>query len=104
MKGAYQTILQHPANSRDLSLSLLTNDALEAPQSSHKGCSDVTSDTTNTASGTADIIPFGADDMDAFQLFAAEMFDPSIFEGFHQSPVDGMSFTNGIWEGFPCGG
>ncbi|CAF3498258.1 unnamed protein product [Fusarium graminearum] len=76
----------------------------EVLPSTHKGGSDMTSDTTGTAGGTADTMPFDADDMDAFQLFAAEMFDPSIFEGFHQSPVDGMSFTNGLWEGFPCGG
>nr|AMB48861.1 Zn(II)2Cys6 transcription factor [Fusarium camptoceras] len=76
----------------------------EVPSNLHKGCSDITSDNINAASGAADTIPFDADDMDAFQLFAAEMFDPSIFEGFHQSPVDGMSFATGLWEGFPCGG
>lgn len=78
--------------------------ALEVPSSSHKGVSDITSDNNNTAGGTTDTISLDTDDMDAFQLFAAEMFDPSIFEGLQQSPVDGMSFTNGLWEGFPCGG
>lgn len=85
-------------------ISLLKDADLEVLPSTHKGGSDMTSDTTGTAGGTADTMPFDADDMDTFQLFAAEMFDPSIFEGFHQSPVDGMSFTNGLWEGFPCGG
>ncbi|CEI63562.1 unnamed protein product [Fusarium venenatum] len=55
------------------------------------------------ASGTVDTMPFDDDGMDAFQLFAAEMFDPNIFKGFNLSP-EGVGFTDGIWEGFPCGG
>ncbi|GKU23152.1 transcription factor [Fusarium langsethiae] len=77
----------------------------EAGPSSFRGRSGgAISDASISASGTVDTMPFDADDMDAFQLFAAEMFDPSVFEGFHQSPIDGMSFVNGLWEGFPCGG
>lgn len=61
-------------------------------------------DTSLSASGSADTMNFSVDDMDSFQLFASEMFDPSVIEGFNQSPVDGMAFINGLWEGFPCGG
>jgi hypothetical protein len=41
--------------------------------------------------------------MEAFQLFSAEMFDPIIFDGMHQSPWDGMGSGNGLWEGFQPG-
>jgi hypothetical protein len=61
-------------------------------------------DTTLSTSGSADTMSFSVDDMDSFQLFASEMFDPSVIEGLNQSPVDGMAFINGLWEGFPCGG
>jgi hypothetical protein len=60
-------------------------------------------DASLSTSGSADTMSFSVDDMDSFQLFS-EMFDPSVIEGFNQSPVDGMAFVNGLWEGFPCGG
>ncbi|RAQ79198.1 C6 transcription factor [Aspergillus flavus] len=44
------------------------------------------------------------DDMEAFQLFSSEMFDPCIFEGFQQSPVEGAALGNGFWDGSPRGG
>ncbi|GKZ40036.1 hypothetical protein AbraIFM66950_002032 [Aspergillus brasiliensis] len=44
------------------------------------------------------------EDMEAFQLFSSEIFDPSIFEGFHQSPVEGIALGNGLWEESPRGG
>ncbi|KAF0645964.1 hypothetical protein FPSE5266_08122 [Fusarium pseudograminearum] len=76
----------------------------DVPPNPQNGSLDITSDTTNTASGVTDTMPLDEDGMDAFQLFAAEMFDPNIFKGFNLSPVEGVSFTDGIWEGFPCGG
>ncbi|KAF5709070.1 transcription factor [Fusarium mundagurra] len=75
----------------------------DVPPNPHKGSSNITSDTTNIASGIADTIPFDEDGMDALQLLAAEMFDPNIVKGFNLSP-EGVGFTDGIWEGFPCGG
>ncbi|KAF4336579.1 transcriptional regulatory [Fusarium beomiforme] len=63
-----------------------------------------THDNRSNAISSTDAMSFNLDTMDPFQLFASEMFDPAIFEHFHQSPVDGMSFSNGLWEGFPCGG
>lgn len=44
------------------------------------------------------------EDVGTFQLFTTEMFDPSIFEGFQQSPVEGVVFTNGLWGNDPSGG
>ncbi|KAE8341972.1 hypothetical protein BDV24DRAFT_150761 [Aspergillus arachidicola] len=44
------------------------------------------------------------ENMEAFQLFSPEMFDPCIFEGFHQSPVEGVTLGNGFWDGSPRGG
>ncbi|KAF5636860.1 transcriptional regulatory [Fusarium sp. NRRL 25303] len=61
-------------------------------------------DNGSSSAGSADAMSFNLDNMDPFQLFASEMFDPAVFDHFHQSPVDGMSFVNGLWEGFPCGG
>jgi hypothetical protein len=48
-------------------------------------------------------MPLNSEDMEAFQLFSAEMFDPIIFDGMHQSPWDGMGSGNGLWEGFQPG-
>ncbi|KAK7947826.1 uncharacterized protein PG986_008712 [Apiospora aurea] len=48
--------------------------------------------------------PLTTEDMEAFQLFTSEMFDPSIFEGFHQSPVEGIAYANGLWESDSHGG
>lgn len=77
------------------------NTALEiAPDAA----SAIMHDNGSSSTGSADAMSFNLDNMDPFQLFASEMFDPAIFEHFHQSPVDGMSFVNGLWEGFPCGG
>lgn len=59
--------------------------------------------TSNSATGLVGTMPLTASDMESFQRFTSEMFDPSIFEGFYQSPVDGISFPNGLWEGFPSG-
>ncbi|EWG54416.1 hypothetical protein FVEG_12635 [Fusarium verticillioides 7600] len=61
-------------------------------------------DNGSNSTGSADAMSFDLDNMDPFQLFASEMFDPAIFDHFNQSPVDGMSFVNGLWDGFPCGG
>ncbi|KAK6819309.1 hypothetical protein RU639_008038 [Aspergillus parasiticus] len=44
------------------------------------------------------------EDMEAFQLFSSEMFDPCIFEGFQQSPVEGVTLGNGFRDGSPRGG
>ncbi|KAJ1334956.1 transcriptional regulatory protein GAL4 [Microdochium nivale] len=38
--------------------------------------------------GGAYMVPLSEEDMEAFELFTSEMFDPSIFEGFQQSPVE----------------
>lgn len=40
-----------------------------------------------------------SEDMETFQLFSSEMFDPSIFEGFHQSPIDPRTIPAGPWDG-----
>jgi hypothetical protein len=48
-------------------------------------------------------MPLNPDDMEAFQLFSAEMFDPIIFDGMNQSPWDGTGSTNVLWEGFQQG-
>ncbi|KAH7028917.1 fungal-specific transcription factor domain-containing protein [Microdochium trichocladiopsis] len=40
-----------------------------------------------------------SEDMETLQLFSSEMFDPSIFEGFHQSPVDPRTISAGLWDG-----
>lgn len=51
--------------------------------------------------GSADTADFTMEDMDAFRVFTSEMFDPSIFEGFGQSPVEGIPLaTTGLWDGF----
>ncbi|RAQ51357.1 C6 transcription factor [Aspergillus flavus] len=44
------------------------------------------------------------EDMEAFQLFSSEMFDPCIFEAFQQSPVERATLGNGFWDGSPRGG
>lgn len=78
-----------------------TNVALEtAPDAASTSIHD----NGSISAGSADAMSFNLDSMDPFQLFASEMFDPAVFDHFHQSPVDGMSFANGLWEGFPCGG
>ncbi|KAF4496730.1 arylamine N-acetyltransferase [Fusarium agapanthi] len=41
-----------------------------------------------SSTGSADAMSFNLDNMDPFQLFASEMFDPAIFDHLHQSPVD----------------
>lgn len=58
------------------------------------------------AAGTdpAEAAVLSIEDMETFQLFTAEMFDPSIFEGFQQSPVEGVALANGLWENEPYGG
>ncbi|SPJ79286.1 uncharacterized protein FTOL_07677 [Fusarium torulosum] len=38
-------------------------------------------DTSLSTSGSADTMSFSVDDMDSFQLFASEIFDPSVIEG-----------------------
>jgi hypothetical protein len=49
---------------------------------------------------SAGTMPLNSEDMEAFQLFSAEMFDPIIFDGLSQSPWDGTSSANVLWEGF----
>jgi hypothetical protein len=60
--------------------------------------------TFDPATGSAEPVLLNVEDMEAFQLFSSEMFDPSIFEGFHQSPVEGITWGNGFWDGSPRGG
>jgi hypothetical protein len=43
------------------------------------------------------------EDIEAFQLFSAETFDPSIFEGFDQSPWDDLSSASAVWNGSTSG-
>jgi hypothetical protein len=49
-------------------------------------------------------MPLSEDDMDAFQFISSEMFDPSVFEGFNLSPVDGLNNPSGGWNGYSGGG
>ncbi|KAJ4373761.1 Transcription factor FBD3 [Neocucurbitaria cava] len=58
----------------------------------------------NQSTGLVGTRALTVEDMEALQRFTSEMFDPSIFEGFEQSPVDGIAFANGLWEGFNGGG
>jgi len=48
----------------------------------------------------AETMPLNSDDMEAFQLFSTEMFDPIIFDGMNHSPWDGTGAANVLWEGF----
>jgi hypothetical protein len=48
-------------------------------------------------------MPLNPDDMEAFQLFSTEMFDPIIFDGMNQSPWEGTSSANVLWDGFQQG-
>ncbi|KLU89832.1 hypothetical protein MAPG_08801 [Magnaporthiopsis poae ATCC 64411] len=58
------------------------------------------SGTAPTGSST-DAADFTTEDMETFRVFSSEMFDPSIFEGFGQSPVEGIPLaTTGLWDGF----
>ncbi|GIC92489.1 fungal specific transcription factor domain-containing protein [Aspergillus udagawae] len=52
--------------------------------------------TIDPATGLAEPVLLNVEDMEAFQPVAPEMFDPSIFEGFHQSPVEGITLGNGF--------
>ena len=52
---------------------------------------------------SAGTIPLNSEDMEAFQLFSTEMFDPIIFDGLNQSPWDGTGSANVLWEGFQQG-
>jgi hypothetical protein len=90
----------------------ISNEILEVPGNIQEGRTDATSTlnnlssaTTGQASASAAAPPFNAEEMDEYQMFAAEMFDPSTFDGFlDSSSVDGQSFVHCLWEGFPCGG
>lgn len=53
--------------------------------------------------GSTGTMPLNPEDMEAFQLFSAEMFDPIIFDGMHHSPWDGTGGGNALWEGFQPG-
>ncbi|RDW79353.1 hypothetical protein BP6252_03991 [Coleophoma cylindrospora] len=59
--------------------------------------------TSNSSTSLVGTMPLTVEDMETFQRFTSEMFDPSIFEGFYQSPVDGIAFAKDLWEGFPGG-
>lgn len=53
--------------------------------------------------GSAGPISLNSEDMEAFQLFSAEMFDPIMFEGLNQSPWDGMPSGSSLYDGFALG-
>ncbi|KAI9924668.1 hypothetical protein ASPWEDRAFT_183615 [Aspergillus wentii DTO 134E9] len=86
----------------------------EAAPNTSEGCSDTdlalnpavsnSQPTFDPATGSAEPVLLNVEDMEAFQLFSSEMFDPSIFEGFHQPPVEGITLSSGLWDGSPCGG
>ncbi|KXJ88815.1 hypothetical protein Micbo1qcDRAFT_197147 [Microdochium bolleyi] len=51
---------------------------------------------TGSTNGLADPGLLSSEDMETFQLFSSEMFDPSIFEGFHQSPAETRAMPAGL--------
>ncbi|KAH8651269.1 C6 transcription factor [Xylariales sp. PMI_506] len=76
----------------------------EAASILNNAISDTQSTAYSPTTGLSETMPPNVENMDAFQLVAPEMFDPSIFESFHQSPLTRITFAAHSWEGFPEGG
>lgn len=53
--------------------------------------------------GSTGPMSLNSEDMEAFQLFSAEMFDPIMFEGLNQSPWDGMQSGSSLYDGIALG-